>query len=272
MAGVSTESRDALVETFSRRFAADANATISSELFAVASLADRDGTFRRALTDPSREAQQRRGIAARVLDGKVYPAVKEMVGLAAASRWSAERDLADALEHLAVLAAAETAEHRGGSQAVDEVAADLLRFAHAVGTEPELQRALSDQRATAEVKRTLVSEAIPMSTPEGRDLIDQVVSHPRGVLPAALAERFAEILTALNQRSIAKVTVSSALDQRRRDRLAAVLSSIYGREMTLDVTVDPQVIGGIKIQVGDEVIDGTVTAKVSELSRALQAQ
>lgn len=270
MAGVSTESREALVEAFRRRFAADANTTTSQELFAVTGLLDRDGTFRRALTDPSRDGQQRQAIASRVLEGKVYPAVKELVGLAAASRWSAERDLADALEHLAVLAAAESADHRGGAKAVEQVIADLLRFSNTVSAQPELQSALTDQRATDEAKHRLVSEVIPAETEEGRGLIEQILSSPRGALPAELAEDFAEIMVALNQRSIAKVTVRTPLDEQRRERLAQALNRIYGRELTLDVTVDPEVLGGLKVQVGDEVIDGTVLARVSELHRSFR--
>lgn len=271
MAGVSTESRLALAEAFEQRFAADASTTTSNELFAVANLLDGNGALRRGLTDPSREAEQRRGIAASVLEGKVYPSVRELVTFAAGSRWSAERDLADALEHVAVLAAAAAAERRGGAEAVTAVLEDLLRFAGVVEADARLQNALTDQRATAEAKKRLAGEVVSLRTPEGRELVNQAVEHPRGALPAALAERFAEVLVAIQRRSIAKVTVSAPLDDQRRERLQRALSSIYGKDLALDLTVDPEIIGGIKVQVGDDVIDGSVMARISDLGRAMTA-
>lgn len=271
MAGVSTESLDALTELFEQRFAADANTTISAELFSVATALDGDGSLRRGLTDPSRDPEQRRGIAAMVLEGKVYPVVRELVAFAAASRWSAERDLADALERLGLLAAAAAAERRGGAPAVQAVIEDLLRFANTVQAQPEVQSALTDQRAGTPAKKALAAAVAPARTPEGTLLVDQIVSHPRGVEPAALAERFATALVEQSRRSIAKVTVSHPLDASRRERLGAALNRIYGRELTLDVTVDPQILGGIKIQVGDEVIDGSVLARVSDLDRTVTA-
>jgi F-type H+-transporting ATPase subunit delta len=271
MAGVSTESQDALAQVFEQRFAADASTTTSNELFAVANLLDQNGSLRRGLTDPSREAEQRRGIAASVLEGKVYPAVRELATIAAGSRWSGERDLADALEHLAVLASAAAAERRGGQEAVTAVIEDLLRFTGVVEADARLQNALTDQRATAEAKKRLVSEVVSLRTPEGQELVNQAVEHPRGALPAQLAERFAGVLAALQKRSIAQVTVSAPLDDQRRDRLQRALSSIYGKDLALDLTVDPEIIGGIKVQVGDEVIDGSVLGRVSDLGRTMTA-
>lgn len=269
MAGVSTESLKKLSQLFEQRFSTEANASMSTELFSVADVIDHNGALRRGLTDPSREPEQRAKVASSVLDGKVYPAVRETVARAAESRWSAERELADALEHLGVLAAAFAAENRAGQDTVTTVAEDLLRFSKTVRNDPKVQSALTDQRADADAKKRLASRVSAAQTEEGRLLIDQVVEHPRGVLPADLAEKFAETLVGLSERFIAKVTTSAPLDEARRRRLEQAISSVYGRSMTLDVTVDPEAIGGLKVQVGDEVIDGTMAFRLSKLDRTV---
>ncbi|WP_129657996.1 F0F1 ATP synthase subunit delta [Rothia uropygialis] len=271
MAGVSTESLKKLSQLFEQRFSSEANASMSEELFSVAELIDHNGALRRGLTDPSREPEQRGKVASSVLEGKVYPAVRETVARAAASRWSAERDLADALEHLGVLAAAFAAENRAGQDTLSTVIEDLLRFSKTVQADPKVQTALTDQRADNAAKKQLAARISAARTEEGRLLINQVVEHPRGVQPADLAEKFAETLVALSQRFIAKVTTSAPLDEQRLARLEKAISAVYERDMTLDVTVDPEVMGGLKVQVGDEVIDGTVSSRISNLDRSVSS-
>ena len=52
-------------------------------------------------------------------------------------------------------------------------------------------------------------------------------------------------------------------------RLAAALARTYGREVHLNVIVDPDVIGGIRVEIGDDVIDGTVSTRLDEAGRKL---
>lgn len=271
MAGVSTESLRKLNQQFEQRFGSEANLSMSGELFAVADTIDHNGALRRGLTDPSREPEQRGKIASSVLNGKVYPAVRDIVARAAESRWSEERDLADAVENLGVVAAAFSAENTSGQDALSTVIDDLLRFSKAVQAEPRVQTALTDQRADAEAKKKLAARISPASSDEGSLLINQCVEHPRGMLPAELAEKFANVLVGMSQRFIAKVTVGAPLQEAHQQRLVRAVSAIYGRDMTLDVTVDPEVMGGIKVQVGDEIIDGTVASRVAELDRTVHS-
>jgi F-type H+-transporting ATPase subunit delta len=60
-----------------------------------------------------------------------------------------------------------------------------------------------------------------------------------------------------------------ALTDEQRTRLAAALRRIYGRDVQLNVVVDPDVVGGLSVQVGDEVIDGTVVGRLAEARRRL---
>ena len=63
--------------------------------------------------------------------------------------------------------------------------------------------------------------------------------------------------------------VAQPLAQADRDRLSAALARTYGREVHLNVVVDPDVIGGIRVEIGDDVIDGTVSTRLDEAGRKL---
>ena len=84
-----------------------------------------------------------------------------------------------------------------------------------------------------------------------------------------VADEFAEIIVTRQNRYIARVTSAIALSQAQLERLGRTLNAVYGRELKLDVSVDPAVLGGLRVQVGDEVIDGTVETRMSDLARSI---
>jgi F-type H+-transporting ATPase subunit delta len=73
----------------------------------------------------------------------------------------------------------------------------------------------------------------------------------------------------LRSRLIATVTATVPLTEEQRDRLAAALRRIYGAELHLNVQLDPDLVGGIRVEIGDEVIDGSVVARLDEARRRL---
>ena len=94
---------------------------LASELFAVVDVLDHNGTLRRAVTDSSRDAAARQGIANTVFGGKISSQAMAVLTNAVAQRWSDDADLANALERAAVLAVTASAQSRGGVDALDEV-------------------------------------------------------------------------------------------------------------------------------------------------------
>ena len=92
---------------------------------------------------------------------------------------------------------------------------------------------------------------------------------PPAVTLARVADEFAEIIVTRQNRYIARVTSAIALSQAQLERLGRALNAVYGRELKLDVSVDPAVLGGLRVQVGDEVIDGTVETRMSDLARSI---
>lgn len=269
MAGVSTESLSKVEEVLEAH-ASLQPLKLAGELFALVDVLDHNGTLRRAVTDSSRDAAARQGIVNSVFDGKISSQAMAVLTNAVAQRWSEDSDLADALERAAVLAVIASAQSRGGVDALDEVLNELLTFVRTVDSNAQAQEALSDHQAIKEAKKKLaVALGGPATTAEGVLLLERVGSNPRGLHAARAADEFAEIIVKRQNRYIARVTSAINLSQAQLERLGRALNAVYGRELKLDVSVDPAVLGGLRVQVGDEVIDGTVETRMSDLSRSI---
>ena len=269
MAGVSTESLSKVEEVLEAH-ASLQPLKLAGELFALVDVLDHNGTLRRAVTDSPRDAAARQGIVNSVFDGKISSQAMAVLTNAVAQRWSEDSDLADALERAAVLAVIASAQSRGGVDALDEVLNELLTFVRTVDSNAQAQEALSDHQASKEAKKKLaVALGGPATTAEGVLLLERVGSNPRGLHAARAADEFAEIIVKRQNRYIARVTSAINLSQAQLERLGRALNAVYGRELKLDVSVDPAVLGGLRVQVGDEVIDGTVETRMSDLSRSI---
>lgn len=269
MAGVSTESLKKVEQVLAGHLAINPE-HLAQELFAVVDVLDANGGLRRGLTDPSRSAENREGLTVAVFTGKISESALTVLKVATSLRWSQERDLADALETAAVEAAAFAAETREGVQGLETVINELLTFINSVNDSAEAQVALTDQRASAQAKKKL---ALAMggnpATSEGTLLIERVATAPRGASPARLAEKFVENIVDRQNRSIARVSTARPLTESQIEKLRAGLSRAYGKELKLDISVDSSLIGGLRVQVGDEIMDGTVQSRLAQLDRTI---
>jgi F-type H+-transporting ATPase subunit delta len=236
-------------------------------LFAVASLLDSNVSLRRALTDPSQEGEAKAGLATRLLEGRLPGGVVDLVAGLARSRWSQARDLADAVEQLAVTALMAAAEAEGR---LDRVEDELFRFGRTVDADAQLRSALADRRASVERRGRLLDQLLADKVaPETLRLVRQAVLTPRGLnLESALAH-YGQLAAHRREQLVAHVLVALPMDEAQRDRLTAALQRMYGRAVHLNVDVDPDVLGGIRVEVGDEVLDGTVARRLDEARRRL---
>ncbi|MFC0582588.1 F0F1 ATP synthase subunit delta [Micrococcoides hystricis] len=245
-----------------------ADLALAKELFEVLSVLEEQAALRRALTDPSREPAQRAGLVQNLFGAKVSePAIKVLQTLAG-KRWSNERDLGDGLEQIATTVVAAAAE-RNGLTGLNQLESELLGFNRTVGASHEVQAALTDPLASSQAKTTLAQRLSASVSDEARLLIDQAISSPRGKKPQDLIADFVKQIAARQQRWIATVTVAAPLNEATQNRLATALNGYFGRDLKLNVNVDPAVIGGMKIQVGDEVVDSSIESRLQDLKRKL---
>lgn len=242
-------------------------AAIGEDLFGVTDLLAANPGLRRALTDPSRDGGAKAQLVARLLTGRVSgPTVDLLAGLAR-GRWSRAGDLTDAVERLAVTAVLAAAERAGRLDALED---ELFRFSRTIAGDQGLRDAFSARTEGAHRKAELVRRLVAGKVaPETVRLAVQAAVAPRGLRTEQVLESFVEAAAQRRQQLVAHVVAAVPLAEAQRARLGAALQRQYGRPIRLNIDVDPDVVGGLRVEVGGEVVDGTVAARLDEARRRL---
>ncbi len=271
MRGVSRASFTELSERLSAEHITSATVAtgLATELFAVTGLLDAEHGLRRALSDPGKPAAEKGAVVAALLHGKITGRAEALVAAAAEGHWASSGDLSDAIEQLAVEAMVLAAEADDG---LDDLEDGLFRFGRVVAANPDLRAALADpslpEQGKRELLRTLLDGKV---TPVTLGLIGQMVTHPRGRPLTVALDMCAEAAARHRQQLIALVRTATELSASQRRRLADALARSYGHDVHLDVVIDPSVVGGISVQIGDELIDGTAATRLAAVRRKLAA-
>jgi F-type H+-transporting ATPase subunit delta len=241
--------------------------TLADELFAVARLLDGQLSLRRALSDPAGKPEDRAALARRLFAGKVSDVTLDLVETVAGQRWSHPIDLVDAFMTLATEASLDAANVRGELDGVED---ELFRFGRIVSGDRELGRLLSDRKASAEGKRALLDRLLSgRVSPVTEQLLRNVLTGPHVGTAENAVERLSDVASRRRGQSVARVTSAVALTADQEQRLSDVLRRIYGRTVGLQITVDPSLLGGLIVQVGDEVIDGSIAHRLEAAERRL---
>src|SRR4051794_37803345 len=241
--------------------------TIGDSLLSVAAVLDGQPSLRAALTDPARSGETKAALIEALLSGKAPEQVVDLLAGMTRSRWSTPKDLADAVAALGVDAVLVSAERHNR---LDEVQDELFRFSRIVAAQPELRQALTDRAAPADRKDELLTDLLrDKTTVEAARLIVNAVASPRGRSPEHNLEALSDAAAARRRRLIALVTAAVPLTEQQREHLVSSLSRQFGRDVQLNVVVDPDVVGGLRVTVGDEVIDGTLATRLNETQRRI---
>ena len=239
---------------------------IGDQLFAVVRLLDSEHGLRRALSDTSKPPAEKAAVVGRLLHGRVSEATEGLVADAAAAHWATSGDFADALEQLAMEALATAAQYGGK---LDDLEDDLFRFGRVVSGQTGLRSALTGP-TTPDAKASLLASLLSgkVSGPS-LSLITQALTHPRGRSPQVVLDLAASIAARRREQLIAVVRAATELSAAQRQRLLTALTQAYGQGIHLNVVHDPAGIGGISVQIGDELIDGTAASRLAEVRRKL---
>jgi F-type H+-transporting ATPase subunit delta len=240
---------------------------LADELFAVARLLDGQLTLRRALADPAGKPDERAALVRRLFESKLSPTALDLLETVARQRWSRPIDLVDAVSTLATEASLEAGDVRGELDGVED---ELFRFGRIVASDRELARILSDRSAPAAGKTALLDRLLSgRVSPVTEQLLRNVLTGPHVGNAENAIERLSEQASSRRGRSVARVTSAVPLTAAQEQQLADVLGRLYGRIIGLQVTVDPDVLGGLIVQVGDEVIDGSIAHRLEVAGRRL---
>jgi len=242
-------------------------ARISESLFAVVTLLAGQGSLRRTLSDPAVEAQAKVRVVDSLLAERIDSAALEIVRGLARQRWSEPRDVVDALEELAVEAALQQAETE---RVLDEVEDELFRFGRIVAGQPDLRAAFTNRALPADRRSQLLHMLIDGKVADvSAALIERAVLSPRGRTIERVLDDYAELAAKRRERLIAHVTSAIDLSEDQQERLVAALRREFGSDIRLQVVVQPDLIGGLTVRIGDELIDGSVLRHLGAARRQM---
>jgi F-type H+-transporting ATPase subunit delta len=252
---------------------ADASAYLGSDLafatdlFVVADAISGSTQLRGILSDTSTASDAKNALIERVFNSKVNANAIEFVKKVCALRFSRSMDLVIVLEQLGVHATAATASK---TNVLDEVQSELFSFQQVVASDRDLQFALSNKSAPNETKLALVKALIgSKANAVTLALINQAVGSARGRRVAIVIDQFAKQIAAYGDSLVATVTVSKELEQSQIERLRSTLAGTYGQQISLNIEIDPSIIGGMVVQIAGEIIDGSVSTRLQNLKLQL---
>jgi F-type H+-transporting ATPase subunit delta len=239
-------------------------ASLAQDLAAVTKLLTREMILTRHLADPSDDPAPKVRVVESLLSGRIGDPALEVLKVAVSGRWSSDANLLDAIEHAARLALLVRAERAGDA---DEVEEQLFWFGRILDAQPQLSTLLSDYSRPADGRVRLLKDVLDRSqgvNPATEGLLSQTVELLRG------NHRADEEVTALAQLAVARrgevvahATAAAPLSNVQRDRLGRLLSRIYGRPVAVQLQIDPRLLGGLTISVGDEVVDGALSSRLA---------
>ena len=172
--------------------------------------------------------------------------------------------MAEASRSLAYAAAMYAVANAEGQ--LSSVGDELFAVARAIEGNDALRDALGDPHLPAERRQQIIEDLA------GSRTSDVTLSLASMVVAADIVDALLQLSAEDQGRQVAEVRSAIELSEDQQERLAAALKSATGRDVDVRVVVDPTVVGGLVVRVGDQVIDGTVRHRLSQLRESLSAR
>lgn len=241
---------------------------VATELYAFVNLLDANKTLERALTDPSRPAEDKQQVIDLILGGQADPLTVDILHDLVALQWSRIAHIANAAEDMSVDATAYYADAQG---ITNQVAGELAQIHSALLGMPLVLFHLSDEYSKPQARVTLlkslldgqhlhpVTEQLALNATEdlrGRRFPDTVMW---------LVDRFSEHMDQV----MVTVTTAIPMSEEQSSNIQAVYGRRLGKAVHINSVVDPSVLGGMKVQYGSVSTDGTVVTQLKHLQRLM---
>ena len=243
---------------------------IGNELFVITSLLDGNVRIERALTDVSRPLEDKVAVLNTLLGDQVHPMTMEIMTEVVKRRWSRAADIANAVEDFGVDAMMYYAD---ATDSTLQVSIELAELHSALLNTPVVRAKLCDETVPSEARVKFFHELF-----DGKGLNKVTMRLAEHATENLRRRRYLETIQWLINKlsrhmgeSMVIVTTATPLKQEQIDKLIAVYSKKIGRAVHINSVVDPSVLGGMRVQVGDEVTDNTVVAQLENLQRSVKA-
>ncbi|MFX4273035.1 F0F1 ATP synthase subunit delta [Propionibacteriaceae bacterium Y1685] len=239
---------------------------VSGDLFGVVDALEANPAVRKSLADPGLPTEARKGLAHQLFDGKVSAEAVEVLAEGSALRMSGGAALLAAIERQGIRAELRLAEQDG---TLAEVEDELFRFGRLVQSDNALREAIAGRTVPLAHRQELVRGLLAGKAKESTvRLAERAVAARERTFDNTLTG-YVTLAAQLRQRTVATVTVARPLSEEQVERLGAALGKQVGRPVAIQVVVDPDVVGGVRVTLGDEVIEGTVSGRLEQARRGL---
>lgn len=246
---------------------ADGLTTVADDLVAVAKLLRDEPVLGKHFSEPTDAGDGKASLAESLLSGKISDTALEIVKSAVSQRWSEESDLQYAVQHVARLALLVRAERNDETADVED---QLFRFSRILDGESRLSAILSDYTTPVEGRVRLLDSLLENQAGDTtRALLAQTVDLLHGERADEAVRQLAALAVARRGEVVAHVTAAAELSDQQRTRLTEVLGRIYAHPVSVQLHIDPALLGGLLIAVGDEVIDGSLSSRLESAETRL---
>src|SRR5690606_5915932 len=253
-------SREALA-TAKRQLAAASGVSLATgeQLLAASRAIESSAQLRSVLADPAVEAERKAGLLTSIF-GSLDAAAMQLLSGAVASRWSNAEELVDGVEELGIRSIAIAA---GPAAGIED---ELFAFGRAVSSDHELELAVGSKLGDSQAKAALVDALLSgKAKPETVAIVRHLVQSPRGRRIGELLSGAAALLADAHGALVATVTSATQPSKAQLAALEKSLGARYGRALRINLIIDPTIVGGLRVQIGDDVIDGTVASRLADL-------
>lgn len=147
---------------------------------------------------------------------------------------------------------------------------DLLATLSLCVADPKMQSIITSPAVSDEQVITLLAEiAGELLSQDGRNFLALLAENNRLMILADIAVIFEELRAEAEQTMVADVVSSRALTPEQEQKIATALKARFGRDVTLNSSVDESLLGGAIIRAGDLIIDGSALGKLNRLAQAI---
>ena len=239
----------------------------ATDLFTVLTVLSSSVGVRRALTDNSRDASSKAELISNLFGKNIGAPAQALMASASSLRWSNPAELADAIERLAVEAEASAAEKNNELEKLED---QLFDFTRVLVANPDLRQALNTSADSDAGKVALLEVVVKGKYATSTlNLLRRVVVLRRGRSIDSTLTTYSHYVSTRRDRLVAHVKSAVVLSDVQRNKLVAALTKQMGKEVHVNIEIDPKVLGGISIRYADDVIDGTIFNRLAEAGRAL---
>ena len=236
---------------------------VAGELFEAARALADNSHLRAALADAAAAPEARRAVVSTVFGGALTAPTLSLLGVVVDQRWSSADDMVDGIEELAVRAASVAAP-------ATDLEREIFQVSRVVTDNPELELALGSRIGDAGAKGSLVSAILGGRVSEATALIvTALVRSSRGRRLRQLLDDARDVVADQRGRTVATVTAAAPLSAAQSERLVSALTARYGTPVTLNTVVDPTIVGGVRVQVADDLIDASIASRIADLRQRL---